>query len=218
MWDYQAFLGELEDNFGPHDPVGDAEKAHNKLSMKNTTYIAKYNVDFWELASQVTWNETALCDRYFRRLLLRLHTEILHDGKPNSLADLRLKAQDADNIYWMQDDEAHSESEHLENIGTPNMQDFSEPPSPSTSSILSTSSMISMSSDSNKHHNSIADILDENGKLTGIERDRRMREGLCLYCGEKGHLVRDCSKLVAKAQATDFSASESNPDLTDFKN
>ena len=24
MWDYQAFLSELEDNFSPHDPVGDA--------------------------------------------------------------------------------------------------------------------------------------------------------------------------------------------------
>ena len=70
MWDYQAFLGELEDNFGPHDPVGDAEKALNELSMKNTTHIAKYNVDFWELASRVTWSETALCDWDFHGLPL----------------------------------------------------------------------------------------------------------------------------------------------------
>jgi hypothetical protein len=50
MWDYQAFLSELEDNFGPHDPVSDAEKSLHELSMK-TAHIVKYNVDLWELAS-----------------------------------------------------------------------------------------------------------------------------------------------------------------------
>ena len=26
MWDFPAFINELESNFGPHDPVGDAER------------------------------------------------------------------------------------------------------------------------------------------------------------------------------------------------
>ena len=51
MWDYLAFLSELEDNFGSHDPVGDAEKSLHKLTMKKDTHIVKYNIDFWELAS-----------------------------------------------------------------------------------------------------------------------------------------------------------------------
>ena len=51
MWDYTAFLSELEDNFGPHDPVGDAEKSLHELTMKKGAHIVKYNVDFWELAS-----------------------------------------------------------------------------------------------------------------------------------------------------------------------
>src|SRR6202789_3941961 len=45
MWNYQAFLSELEDNFGPHDPIGDAEKSLNELQMKKSTRIVKYNVD-----------------------------------------------------------------------------------------------------------------------------------------------------------------------------
>ena len=28
MWDFPTFINELESNFGPHDPIGDAEKAH----------------------------------------------------------------------------------------------------------------------------------------------------------------------------------------------
>jgi hypothetical protein len=112
MWNYQAFLGELEDNFGPHDPVGDAEKSLSELVMKKAAKIMKYNVDFWELASRVSWNEAALRDRYFRGLPLRLRTEVLRGGKPQTLAQLRLKAQDADNIYWMQEEEARIESKN----------------------------------------------------------------------------------------------------------
>ena len=72
MWDYEAFLGELEDNFSPHDPVGDAKESLNKLNMKKTAHIIKYNVDFWELASRVSWNEAALCDWCFCGLPLQL--------------------------------------------------------------------------------------------------------------------------------------------------
>ena len=62
--------------------------------MKKGAHIVKYNVDFWELASRVSWNEAALRDRYFRGLPLRLRTEVLRGGKPTTLAALRLKAQD----------------------------------------------------------------------------------------------------------------------------
>ena len=77
MWDYPAFLSKLEDYFGPHDPVGNAKKSLHKLTMKKGAHIVKYNIDFWELASCVSWNEAALCDQYFHSLLLHLHTEVL---------------------------------------------------------------------------------------------------------------------------------------------
>src|SRR6266481_4327015 len=46
--------------------------------------------------------------------------------------------------------------------------------------------------------------LSKDGKLTPAERQRRMENNLCLFCGKTGHLAKDCSKLpsVAKARAT----------------
>ena len=93
MWDSPTFMNELKSNFGPHDPVGDAEKALTKLTMKDNGRIVKYNVEFWKLASKLDWNESALCARYFRGLPMRLCTEILRNGgKPSTLATMRLKA------------------------------------------------------------------------------------------------------------------------------
>ena len=229
MWNYQAFLGELEGNFGPHDPVGDAEKALNDLSMKATTRIVKYNVDFWELASRVSWNESALRDRYYRGLPLRLRVEVLRGGKPDTLPALRLKAQDADNIYWMQEEETRMESRSSAKVGNLNKKDSNkthhpQPHNPQPMFRPPVYHHIAPSISRPSHiirdrpKNSISDKLGKNGKLTGSERERRMKEGLCLYCGDKGHVAHDCPKSkVAKARATNVSAPESKAETADSK-
>ena len=221
MWNYQAFLSELEDNFGPHDPVGDAEKALDELVMKKTARIVKYNVSFWELASRVGWNEAALRDRYFRGLPLRLRTEVLRGGKPPTLAALQLKAQDADNIYWMQEEEIRLESKSSGNIGNPSKKDSNKTPTPSSKPHPAPhypSKPFSKNPPKVKPKSSISDKLGKNGKLTGEERERRMKEGLCLYCGEKGHVAHDCPKsAAAKARAVKISAPEPKSDTVDSK-
>ena len=228
MWNYQAFLSELENNFGPHDPVRDAEKSLSKLVMKKTAKIMKYNMDFWELASQVSWNEAALHDRYYRGLPLRLRREVLRGGKPQTLAQLRLKAQDADNIHWMQEEEARIESRNTrssekasgkkDNKNTSNSNNRNQSQSQSSNSGNSTSSAPNKNSSSkDKPKNSTLDKLGKNGKLIGEERERHLKEGLCLYCGEKGHIAQDCPKSkAAKARAATVTT-ESKPESADSK-
>ena len=75
MWDFSAFINELESNFGSHDSVGDAKKALTELTMREHSCIVKYNVDFWKLAYKLNWNESTHCTHYFCRLPLRLRTE-----------------------------------------------------------------------------------------------------------------------------------------------
>ena len=224
MWDFPAFINELESNFGPHDPVGDAEKALTELTMKDNWKIVKYNVEFWKLASKLDWNESALCARYFRGLLLHLRTEVLRSGgKPSTLSALRLKAQDADEIYWMMKEETNAESkappkkDHKPSHSNSNSNSSSAPKSNnpphsenSSKSDAKNKNFKEKSNDSTK--------LGKNGKLTTEERDRRMKEGLCLYCGEKGHVAQDCPKSkAAKARATTVTSNESKTDSMESK-
>jgi hypothetical protein len=110
MWNFEVFINELEVNFGPHDPVRDAESSLTNLTMGEDSRIVKYNVEFWKLVARLDWNESALTARYFSGLPLRIRVEILRGRKPMTLAAMRLKAQDADDIYWIGKDEAKRES------------------------------------------------------------------------------------------------------------
>ena len=40
-------------------------------------------------------------------------------------------------------------------------------------------------------------------KISKEEHQRRVSEGLCLRCGEKGHYARDCKVQPSKAKAKD---------------
>jgi hypothetical protein len=53
MNNFKEFVLELQTNFGPHDPAGDAEHNLDHLSMKNGQRITKYVVEFNMIASQI---------------------------------------------------------------------------------------------------------------------------------------------------------------------
>ena len=118
---------------------------------------------------------------YFCRLPLCLHTEVLCGGKPTTLAALRLKAQDADEIYWMMKDEASHKSK--------------APPSKKDNKSSNSSNNNSKSADSSRSENPSKSApsndnksswkkdkpkestkLGKNGRLTTEERERRIKE------------------------------------------
>src|SRR3984885_13439710 len=192
--------------------------------MKENSRIVKYNVEFWKLASKLNWNESALCACYFHRLPLRLCPEVLCGGKPTTLAALRLKAQDTDEIYWMMKEEANHESkapvkkDHKPSNSNHNLK-------PANNDALSLANPLKPDSSSNK--SSTKNLKEKpkdytkvgkNGKLTNEEHEHRMREGLCLYCEEKGHIAHDCPKSKAvKGRAATVASNESKSDSTDSK-
>ena len=225
MWDYGAFIAELEVNFGPHDPVSDASEAIMALKMKETSRILIYNVKFWDLASKLDWNDAALAEIYFQGLPFRLKKEVLHGGKHKTVAAMQEKAQEADNVHWMQKAAEAAEGKtskdttkgskpskvssggsaaHTNSGQNQNRQSSNATPSSSTSNSNPSNTPKPSSSST---PSSIADKLGKDGKLKVEERLRRIKEGLCLYCGKKGHKADECNKRAkARAAATEAAA------------
>ncbi|KAJ7015743.1 hypothetical protein C8F04DRAFT_1171830, partial [Mycena alexandri] len=62
------FIEELSINFGPHDPVGDAEDRIRLCRMKNGDQIATYVLAFDILASLMDWGDAALRHQFYEGL------------------------------------------------------------------------------------------------------------------------------------------------------
>jgi len=134
MDSYSEFVLELQTNFGPHDPVGDAEQQLRHLSMQDDERVNKYIVDFNRLASQVRgYGDGALWHLFYLGLPDQIKDEISCAGKPLTLSGMRTKAQSIDSRYW----EHRAELHHQTSAST----------SPSSSEISITSDLPTSTSD-----------------------------------------------------------------------
>ena len=219
MENYQEFVLELQTNFGPYDPVGDAEHQLHHLSLKDEQRINKYMVEFNRLACQLRgYGDGALWHLFYSGLPDRIKDEISRVGKPHTLPDLRVLAQSIDARYWERKSELNRQTfvtGHTTSIiSTPTssstMPSNSEPTSDSESisDSISDSSHPDPSSNLPDPHSFISENSEDSdseaaepacelgpdGRLSAVERQRRFDLNLCLVCGLAGHKVRDCPK------------------------
>ena len=99
LWqnDFKEFVLELQTNFGPHDPIGDAEHQLDHLSMKDGQQINKYVVELNWIASQIQgYGEGALWHHFYNGLPDRIKDEVSRVGKPSTPSDLHHLAQAID--------------------------------------------------------------------------------------------------------------------------
>ena len=198
--------------------------------MKDSHRVTRHTVEFNKLAARTDWNEPALRDRFFRGLPLRLRTDLLRGGKPNSLAKMRQKAQKYDQAYWLMKDEAAKSTPPTSSASKDKSSAHSDKKPFHSSSGQSSSrsdSRPNASSSSSKSGSSttfkkdLSDKLGKDGKLRTDERKRRVEKNLCLYCGAGGHSAKDCRKAASTkgcaAQPVASSISQPASDPSDPK-
>ena len=206
-------------NFGPYDPVGDAEHQLCHLSLKDEQHISKYVVEFNPLACQLRgYGDGALQHLFYSGLPDRIKDEISCIGKLHTLPDLRVLAQSIDVCYWERKSELNHQTfvtGHTTSIisaptSSSTMPSNSEPTSDSESIFdsISDSGHPDLSSDIPDPHSFISENSEDSdseaakpafklgpdGKLSAVERQRCFDLDFCLVCGLAGHKVRDCPK------------------------
>jgi hypothetical protein len=205
MDDYSEFMLELQTNFGPHDPSGDAEMQLKQLNMRKGQRINKYVVEFQRLASQVHgWGDRALHHQFYNGLPARIKDEISRMGKPATLSEFKTLAQTIDARYWECKGEISRETKSSSsNPLKPSTSDrASSHPSGSRNHRSGQNKSAKPASASTSSAPKAPDLntkLGKDGKLTAEERQRRLDKKLCLFCGGPGHTAQDCTKSTSRA-------------------
>ena len=212
--DWNLFVDELCRHFGLLDPVGEAANILDNLYIKPGNKISTYNVDFMHYASQLGWENSVLCHRYYQGLPNWIQNPIStrEQGKPTSFQDMYTLAMTIDHHYWEQDRKRHharqAEKEALKShsqkqgkastSGSVMASQSKATLSPVASSAKNLSSKPSLSPAPKKQSNTprvdLSSKLASNGKLTSDECKKHLENNLCLYCGAGDHKLDSCPK------------------------
>lgn len=149
---YNLFVQELSLNFGPFQPIAEAESNLESLRMKEGDRIQKFLVLFNRNAIQCQWGERALAYTFYKALPDRIQDELhrLPTGRPTALAELRLRAMEIDARYWERKAELNKRNKHQDSSHNGRKPQQSNSTSSSGNTGSSSSSNNSKPSDNKK--------------------------------------------------------------------
>jgi hypothetical protein len=215
MDDWSAFVRTLRTQFGPIDPIADAEDGIDNLKMQDNQKIVKYNVEFNRLSIRTGWDENVLRHRYYSGLAERIKDVMGQQGKPQTLDAMKALAHSIDSRHWERLREksrtGKGKSDTPEKSDKPKSDDKKHSHASGSNNNSNNSSNKGKQKENSNNNNkgkpatssgnstSISDKLGKDGKLTPQERQRRFDNHLCMFCGGSGHSAKDCPKSTSSA-------------------
>jgi hypothetical protein len=210
LHDWPRFVEELREMFGDPNAEATAEAELNGLRMRTNQKFADFLVDFNMLSSQVNWGDHALRHRLKQALPDRIKDSLALVEEPAAFNEWKCLVQNIDQRYWERQAEIRRDARP--NTGTNTSHGT---PVPNTrSAVLGAPAASATSAARGPPSNPpIARHLTAQGGLTQTERDRRIVQGLCLYCGGQGHKASECSKAWKSREMTGRAAQFTTPVL-----
>ncbi|MBW0561713.1 hypothetical protein O181_101428 [Austropuccinia psidii MF-1] len=186
---WPLFESQLFTLFGDPNEVRKAEAELDSLRMKEGGHVSLYIADFRSLVSRIgDWGERALIHHFRKGLPSRILDQLAsHPSRIDSLQDLMDVTLELDTRYHETQDE---KSHHQEKNPEASKSNSSHPQSSSSSSQKKKKNFQKRG----KPHSS---VLKNGLKLVNSEKERRIKEGLCNYCGGK-HSLESCFKRPQK--------------------
>ena len=216
MFSWPEFVHQLKVNFGPLDPVGDAEDDLEHQKMKDNQRFTKYNIEFNHLAAQCKWEGAPLHWAYYKGLPAQIKDNLMCMGKGKDLKELQEFVLTINACYW----KWHSELTHKQpqlksnkpvDLDKPSHGKSDKKPTSSNPSTSAMKSHGNTPSSSMQKKSPLADKLEKDGKLMPEECQHCLDNNLCLFCSKSGHIAKECPKsssTISKAKAQAAKASE----------
>ncbi len=178
LQDFNAFMAEFEVVFGDSDK---ARTSANKLRrlQQGTRSAIVYASEFRQLAYDVNWGEATLIDQFRCGLRDDVQDLLLTLADPSSFNEAITQAIRCDNHLF----ERCQEKKVTSNAQLWNSRPTTLPSVPQTTPVSRPASFgpAPMQIDTAKFKS-----------LTEAEKLRRRTNNLCLYCGNPGHIARQC--------------------------
>lgn len=180
LQDFGSFLEEFTNTFGETDKERTATTKIRSLQQRSRA-ASVYAAEFRQLACDVDWDDKALISAFRWGLRDDVKDLLLNLTDPTTLSEAITQAVRCDNRLFERRQERRSLSgPYRVDTATPTRQIHASMPEP-------------MQIDASK-------VL----KLSQEEKDRRRKEDLCLYCGEKGHRAHNCHKKTSISKPHKF--------------
>ena len=179
---------ELETNFGPFDPVREAEAKIETLVMAEGSRSAIYFIEFNRLASCIQWDDHALFQQAYKGLACRIKNEMVHHDRPVTLLDLCKLVQAINYCYWERKAEITHEANPTSKVDPKGDPKIARNPEATRKGKVP---------ENPKSGPDLTGKLGKDGKLTSQEHQCHMDNSLCLFCGKTRHIAKECPKSTA---------------------
>lgn len=200
---WPIFVNDLRTQFGSRDEEDLAATRLRNIRMESHHQCAVYITRFEEINDILQWPDRPLMDAFRRGLPDRILDVLANrERKPDTLKRLQDAALDIDVRYW-----ENQEFKRVRNPGKSDSANSNRSPVNTRTPAANESHPATNQSPSNSSRPA---HLTASNQLTSEERTRRMRAGLCLFCGKSGHLLQNCeerkqreaSRISAQSRAT----------------
>jgi hypothetical protein len=183
LGNYEAFVTSLEEAYRDPDRVNTAERALAKLRQGNRDFVTYY-AEFQRLIADLNWNDAAKRVALHRGLCEELKDILSTQDLPQDWSRYVALLKKLDMQYRACKAETHRSSGQTKPTTTPTIRSTS--PNPAQNAPHPTSS------GSGHFGPAPIDLSAARCRLSPGERQKRIDENRCLYCGGFNHMARDC--------------------------
>ena len=196
---FKTFKDELKQFTGVRDQAKEAEQ--KLATLKQTGSVANYASQFRSYSVHLPWDDSSLAFTFYRGLKDEIKSRYIDRDRPSKLSELiedaikidgritEFRAEYRQNTFIPQKKPSANQTRHRQPYYGPMPMDLDQ-------------------SNKKKSGPGSKKTFVKKGKLSKEEREKRIRNKECLYCGKPGHVMADCRARPNKQQLNNMEIKE----------